>query len=500
MNRAVWLLIAALACVPGRARAQAAETPIHWIAEEAAGILPLEDESSLVLRGVTGMLEVRTGKANELRWACSVQKGGTKLPLRVGAVGEQRLLVEAPTGDSAARTVLLVVPSRVNVEVEVEGSSLAATNLESMLTVRGKDLDVQLSNTANTVELELEGGRVAADRPRGRTVLRGRPQSATFTNVLGPLSLLTQGGILTVQDLQVRLDVDVQDSTLSASGILAPVSVRARGGEITMKNLSAGGDFDLSGALLHLSAVAGELNVNADAPVEIRESTAALHVHGIAAPVTVADHHGLVEVETDSAVVVLSKIDGPLRVRGNSLELRLDQTSDTGLITSGSSVEAGNVAGALAIENDLGDVTVRGVTGKVEVKNRSGNVTLLGLAATAVVETSSDVLTVGWASLPMDAEKESVLVNRDGEVRVELPPGGQLLLEAESRYGRVESALDWIRVGDDGKSAKGMRGRGNVPRLRVVGEGGVQLGGPGSGAALGERSREPEDDSGGGEP
>jgi len=98
-----------------------------------------------------------------------------------------------------------------------------------------------------------------------------------------------------------------------------------------------------------------------------------------------------------------------------------------------------------------------------------------------VVDTSSDVLAVGWASLPVEADKESVLVNHDGEVRVELPAGGQVSLEAESRYGRVESTLSWVRVADDAKSAKGMVGRGNVPRLRIVGDGGVVLGGPGSG-------------------
>jgi hypothetical protein len=262
--------------------------------------------------------------------------------------------------------------------------------------------------------------------------------------------------------------------------------LRARGGSVEVDELMDGGDLDLSGSPLLLEKASGEVTIRSDTKVEFRQSKANLHVQGIAAEVRGTDSQGLVEIVTDSASVVLSKMDGPLRVQGNSLELTIDGIGGVaGLITSGSTIEVKGVSAPLAIENEFGDVTVSGASAKVEVKNRQGNVTLVGLSASAIVETSSEVLIVSWASLPMDQETENVLVNEEGEVRVELPASGSFGLEAQSRYGRVESALDWVRVSDDGRSAKGLRGRGRGPRLRIVGEGGVVIAGPGQAASGG---------------
>jgi hypothetical protein len=469
---------------------QQPEEEIRWIAQEPAGILPLEDEVGVVVRGVTGSIEVRNGKTEELRWSCSALKGGKELALAVGMT-ERELVVTAPASDSAARRVVVVVPARLAVRVEADATSVAGSVIESPLTVRGRELDVQLAAPGGSVELELEGGRAILDRPRGRVALRGSPKSATVTQAQSAVSLTVEGGALEIHSAQGGIDADVQNAKLGLTAASPPVHVRARGGEVVVKDLPGGGDFELSGAPLQLVAAGGEVTVNTDAPLEFRESTAEMRVHGVGASVRGSNHHGLIELETDSADVVLGKIDGPLRVRGNSLKLQLEQVAETGLITSGSSIEITRVSGPLAIENDLGDVTIQGASAKVEIKNRGGDLSLTGLSAAAVVETSSDQLTVSWASMPMDADADSVLVNEEGQVRVELPEGSQLSVEAESRYGRVESALEWIRVADDGKTAKGQRGRQGGPLLRVVGQGGVVLGGPGAAAA---------EEAGGGEP
>jgi len=476
-----WLLLTLALSAPGLPRAQEAEpAPVEWLAREGAGILPLGEENALLIQEISGTVELRTDPREELRWSSASSRGSKQLPLEVGT-SEKGLVLRAPEGDTAPRRVVVSVPARIAVQVESAGTQVVGDSVQSDLVLRGPGLDVRLSTQAGAIEIDGQDGNVLLDRPKGRVLLRGRPLTARVLQAAGPVTVQVSGGAVEVQDAAAGLDVDAQGAKLALVHVQGPVRVHVRDGEVRAEDLPGGGDFELEHTPLRLDGGAGEVTVSSDALVEFHGSKAAVHVHGMGAPVKGSDHHGLVEIETDSAEVVLAKIDGPLRIRGNSLELRLDQTADTGLITSSSSIHVNHVDGPLAIENELGNVDVEGATDKVEVKNRDGNVTLRGLSGPVVVETTSERLTVGWASLPQDAAVESVLVNQDGVVHAELPPSGAILVEAESRYGRVESTLSWVRVADDAKSAKGMVGRGNVPRLRIVGDGGVVLGGPGSG-------------------
>ncbi|HET9299378.1 MAG TPA: hypothetical protein VFO11_05495 [Candidatus Polarisedimenticolaceae bacterium] len=447
------------------------------------------------MRGIVGTIELRTQAAPELRWSCASSRGSGQLALEVGSV-EGALLLRVPEGDTTPRRAVVSIPSRIHVRVEGENTQLVGDNVQSEVSVRGFAVDVRLSTQAGSLDIEVQDGNVFLDRPKAQIVVRGKPQTTRVLQASGQVSVLVAAGTAEVSDATAGVDVDTQGAKVVLARLQRPVRVHARDGTVQAEGLSAGGDFDLERTPLTLKEVGGEVTVTSDSLVEFRASTAALHIHGLNAPVKGTEHHGLVEIETDSAEVLLSKIDGPLRIRGNSLTLRLEQTTDTGLITSSSSIQVNRVDGLLAIENELGSVEVQGATGKVEVKNRDGNVTLLGLSGPAVVETSSERLVVSWASLPRQDDVENVLINEDGVVIAEVPPSGSILLDAESRYGRVESSLPWVRVADDGKSAKGMVGRGEVPRLRIVGEGGVVLGGPGSAAGP------PDDrgDPGGGEP
>jgi hypothetical protein len=180
------LLMAVALALP--ARSEQPEAEVRWIAEEPAGILPLEDEASVIVRGIAGSIEVRNGRAEELRWSCVTLRGGKELPLAVGMT-ERELVVAPPASDTAARRVVVVVPPRVAVRVETDDASVVGTAIESLLTVRGRELDVQLAASAGPVELELTGGRAILDRPRGRVSLRGTPKSATVTQAQAPLPL-----------------------------------------------------------------------------------------------------------------------------------------------------------------------------------------------------------------------------------------------------------------------------------------------------------------------
>ncbi len=63
---------------------------------------------------------------------------------------------------------------------------------------------------------------------------------------------------------------------------------------------------------------------------------------------------------------------------------------------------------------------------------------------------------------------------------VRFPGDGGCRVEAETRFGRVETDLPKVRVLDDGRSAQGIVGNAGRPVVRVESAGDVFLVGPAS--------------------
>jgi len=64
---------------------------------------------------------------------------------------------------------------------------------------------------------------------------------------------------------------------------------------------------------------------------------------------------------------------------------------------------------------------------------------------------------VSWVSL--GGAKDSLLVNKSGNVTVRIPAGASCRVEAKSRYGRVDSSLPTVKVLDDQKRPRACQQR-----------------------------------------
>jgi DUF4097 and DUF4098 domain-containing protein YvlB len=179
-------------------------------------------------------------------------------------------------------------------------------------------------------------------------------------------------------------------------------------------------------------------------------------------------------VKTFDAEVSIDKMAGPVRIQGERLRLTLKQIEgEVGIYTSASLVQLDGATGDVSIENQDGDVLARKVNGRLEVNGRGGSVRLLELGSAVSADVESQTLEVGWATL--QGGQDSILRNGSGGATVRLPPNAKCRIEAETKTGRIQSAVASVRVSDDGKAAAGSLGDAQAPVIRIEADGNIAL-------------------------
>jgi len=218
----------------------------------------------------------------------------------------------------------------------------------------------------------------------------------------------------------------------------------------------------------------GELTIETDDEVQFNETEASLHVNNWGGSVRGSGNTGLVEIKTEGAQVLVEKIQGPLRVQGDRLELSASEVAGEVLVyVTSSTVEVDGAAAGTVVENEFGDVTVRRSKQEVRVTSRNGDVRVLEHNGTVEVDAEGPAVEVSWSSVGRD--KDSRIENASGDVTLRFPPNGSCRIEARSNFGRIETDLPDVRISDDGNAAAGMLGRGTRPTVHVLSEGDLYL-------------------------
>ncbi|MDX1390413.1 MAG: DUF4097 family beta strand repeat-containing protein, partial [Acidobacteriota bacterium] len=274
-------------------------------------------------------------------------------------------------------------------------------------------------------------------------------------------------------DGDVELDLD--DVELEVDGSGGPFRLEARGGKAEITALGSGGEIRLEETPATLSGCQGDLDIESDAEIALRNNKASIHVMGYGASLRGFAHEGLLEIVTRAADVILENVQGPVRVQGDGLHVSMQEIGgEVYVATTSSNINLRRMRAAVTVDNDYGDVTMGEVDGKIAVTNRDGNVVLEELKTEVEVEADGDDVRVSWASLDSNAGP-STIRNAGGGVSVVLPPNGGCTLRATSRFGRIESELADVIVSDDGSSAEGSVNRRSRPVVVVESEGPVQL-------------------------
>lgn len=161
-----------------------------------------------------------------------------------------------------------------------------------------------------------------------------------------------------------------------------------------------------------------------------------------------------VEVEAQMGDVRADGRLGEVRVKTATGDIRVDDTGPARLETPGGTVSLGRAAGPVVVVA-AGEVRVTSVEGDVEVKNLNGRTWVGEATGDLRIRSSNGDITVdrshgevaartanGHIRLGSIASGSASLATGSGRVEVGIPPGTAAWVDAQSRFGRVTSALE----------------------------------------------------------
>jgi hypothetical protein len=444
------------------------------VGEMAEGQVALEDATRLRIRGITGRLSIRSGRAGPLRFLSTLASDRASKSA-VAVRREPGVLEIGPVaaGSAVARVLEVSVPPGVAVEIASAGSQIEVRGVEAGVRVEGDALELEIT-AVGSAGLAVRNSRARVAGIDGTLSLDGVASSLEVSDIHGTLFATQAGGTLILRGLAGEADLDLSDTALTVQGSQAPFRLKARGGTSDVEGLVQGGELNLTAAPLTLSSCRGKIDVVTDASVRFENLEADLHVDGYGASVTGTGNSRLVEIVTDGAEVGLREIQGPVRIQGANLTLSLEGIGgELIVIASSSTVSIARVTAPVTVQNEYGDIDVRGAREGVQTVSSDGNVRLTDVAGPVDVESRGTRVEVSWTVL--DAKDDSYISNEGGDVDVVFPWRARCRVEATSRSGRVSSELADAPADPDGRRASGSLNQGEGPLVRIESQGSIQL-------------------------
>lgn len=445
------------------------------IAVEGNGRLPLEGERTLALEGLSGTIGVRIGKPGEIRFvSVAGDDRDVEVPLEVWQDG-RAIRVRMPA-DAAPDPIRFeaTVPPGVGVEIRDCGPEVTIANVEGDLDVTGSGVGLQAVGIGGAVRLELVDATLRLEVTAGDLDLDLERVEGIVTRSTGTVVAIIRESRIEIAGVGGELELDAGRSELRVGKIRGQARITARGGKLALDTVDGGGTLQLEDTPLTLTAIQGDVEIETDADIRFEDCKAQLHINSYGGSVRGVGNEGLIEVKTDGSTVDLENVDGPVRVEGDSLQVRLTQiTGEVQAFTTSSELVLERLSAVARIEVEYGDVTASRITGKLDVVSRDGNVKVSDQVGPVVLSADGDEVEVGWTSMAWS--DDSRIENERGDVTVFLPKQGGCSVSATSKYGGVESAIDEVEVSGDGSSAAGVLGRKTRPRLDIFAAGVIRL-------------------------
>jgi DUF4097 and DUF4098 domain-containing protein YvlB len=436
--------------------------------ETASGVVPVNQETLVLVRGIQGQVVLQPGAAAELEFrSTSPDKDDEEVPVGLWTDGEGFRL-EPPRGHASVRARLTVsVPSGMKVRLELEHSAVTVMGLDNELAVFGRQLQFEAQGLRRSAQFEIEGGAVKVHVAGKGVRIRGRDLDVVVDGIAGRADVKLTGGTARLNGLQSGLQGDFTGTNVAIDTVSDAVSLHFVNGRAEVARLRDGGDIALTGCKLGLEQIGGALSITSDSAVKFNDCKASLRIENSAGSVTGVKNDGVLDVTTHNSQVALGQMRGQVRVAGDTLDVKLQQIDATvGVLTTSSSVALDVSTAPVTIENDGGDVVVKHTEAQVDVKSRGGNVHLLKIRGPVTVQADGELVEAEWEVLTSAAD--SKIVNEGGGVTVRFPPAGDIRVDATSRSGRVESSLAKLIVAEDRGSAKGFAGDGGQDLKTLV--------------------------------
>jgi DUF4097 and DUF4098 domain-containing protein YvlB len=282
--------------------------------------------------------------------------------------------------------------------------------------------DVSVEKVAGAASIDVGHGATRVSEVGGELKLSGRHGDVQVTSVKGASRIEVEHGNLAAKQTGT-LEVRLQHGDLSAEAVDGDLRIRAQHAGIQASDVTGQAEAETSFNSIRLARVGGDVRAKAE--------------HG---SVTVEDVKGALTAETSYEGVHLLRISGPVE-----------------LSVQHGGVEARALAKGARVRASGDEVEIEDFRGPLEVTVERGGVHL------APREPITDAITAS---------------STQGDVRLEIPEGSRIDLDAESRRGEVRAEVKGLSIdrtsgGESGRPRRvsGKLGGGGSPvRLRADGD------------------------------
>jgi DUF4097 and DUF4098 domain-containing protein YvlB len=379
-----------------------------------------------VTAGVPGTVKVKLRKVVFLPTEEKARAFADRIELRVSGegalakVGTNRDEIDRSRDVGFETHLEIEAPPETAVEVRNEHGRVDLVGLGSADIVSSFE-GVSVEKLAGSLKIESRNGDVRASGVGGPLVLTARHGGVEISDVSGPSRIDVEHGDVSARKTGA-LDASVKFGGLTAETVGGDLAVRGGHSELRASDVTGRAELETSFAGIHLARVGGDVRATAQ--------------HG---EVTAEDVAGSLSAETTHGDVRLDRVGGPVQA-----------TADRG------GVQANGLAKGAKLRATAGDVTLDGFSGAVEVEVERASARLAPRAPIAAGITASAT---------------------NGEVRLDVPEGSRLDLDAESRRGEVRADVPGLASSETtgepghGHRAAGKLGEGGaLVRLRADGD------------------------------
>ena len=433
--------------------------------EASSGILELAGHSRLEIKEFTGTVFVRAGKQGELRYSAATRTT-RRQPRPVALWLRGRKIIFRPVAGREADELILEIAlsEGVRLNIDKQGGKVQVASVLADVSVQAVESEVDIRGAGEAVSVELEGGTLRLENLVGPSTVSGtKIGSVQLKRLTGHLTLSLAESAIKASAVS-SLEMDLSNSTLDVAGSAGWISGNAIDSRLGLVNVRGGGSLQLENTPLSLEKSRGSFEIDTDADFTFRALAGTLKVTGFGGAVIGDGHSGEVAVGNRDARVSLKNIGGPVVLSGDALKVELAEIGNTVTMELvGSEVIAEGVKGGFNVRNEFGDVSVKGVEGPTKIINSNGSVHAQDLTGSVVIETAGPEVRVAWRALGRD--RDSRIENSAGDVYVVFPVGVGALVDAEA--DSIESDLEELLIGDDGRHANGMLGDMKTPAVTL---------------------------------
>lgn len=454
-----------------------AQDDAQLLYEGSGGVIDVQNENRILVEGIEGTVHTRVGKPGEVRFECrSLTNRREERAVSLWVEG-RRFVIRPPEGSVAERLLLeIAIPPLLDVEVHLANSRLQANGLRRSLSVRGRESTVDAHGIGGAVDVKLVGGALTVDGAQQDVTVETEQVEVKLSNIGGFLTASFTGGSARLNTLADGADLTVDQTQLITDTVEGHVVIRATGGAVGLYRTSQGAELEMSESPLTLSETKGAIVIETDdAAVEFRNHTGAIRLDGYGGSLRGSGVTGPLEVNVSEMEITLEKLGGVSTIQGDGLKVHAQEVKGSLTIQTGAStIVVQGIEAELVVQNDFGDVFVSGAVKDVTIETRDGNVRVSEQAGPLELKANGPEVVVGWSG--MSPEKNSVVQNEGGSVSLSFFAKARCRVQAESKFGRVQSELADVRVSEDEQHASGILGRGSRPMIQAVATGDVLIG------------------------